>query len=70
VHRREGEPSACCLFSRPPDEALAITRAVHVHGIGSAGRYSLREAQQLVERAAALARDVDYPLRLSIQRAS
>lgn len=58
------------LFSRSPEDALAITREVHDHGIGSAGRYSLREARLLVERATALARDADHPLRLSIQRAS
>jgi ATP-dependent Clp protease adapter protein ClpS len=57
------------LFSRSPVEAVAITREVHVHGIGSAGRYPLREARQLVERATALARRFDHPLRLSIQRA-
>jgi ATP-dependent Clp protease adapter protein ClpS len=57
------------LFSRTPADAQAITQRIHVHGIGSAGRYSLREARRLVERATALARGVDYPLRLSIQRA-
>lgn len=57
------------LFSRSPEDALAITREVHDHGIGSAGRYSLREAQRLVEQATAHARGADYPLRLSIQRA-
>lgn len=58
------------LFSRSPGDALAITREVHDHGIGSAGSYSLPEARLLIERATALARSADYPLRLSIQRAS
>lgn len=58
------------LFSRSPEDALAITREVHDHGIASAGRYSLREARRLVEHATALARGADHPLRLSIQRAS
>lgn len=58
------------LFWRSPEEAAALAREVRVHGIGSVGRYSLREARQLVERAQALARGQDYPLRLSIQRAS
>ena len=52
------------------DLTTAITREVHDHGIGSAGRYSLREARLLVERATALARGADYPLQLSIQRVS
>jgi hypothetical protein len=49
---------------------VALTREVHAQGIGSAGRYPLREARQLVERATVLARRLDYPLRLSILRAS
>lgn len=58
------------MFSRSPEEAVAITREIHVHGIGSVGRYSLREARHLVKHATALARGADYPLRLSIERSN
>lgn len=70
VYAMAGEPpGAALLFSRSPEEAVALTRDVHAHGIGSAGHDSPREARQLVERATALAQDLDYPLRLSIQHA-
>jgi ATP-dependent Clp protease adapter protein ClpS len=57
------------LFSRSPADAEAFVQEIHVHGVGCAGRYPLREARRLVERATADARREEFPLRLSIVRA-
>ena len=58
------------LFARSRDEAEALTQETHARGTGSAGSYPLEEAQRLVERATRAARRKDFPLRLSIVRAT
>jgi ATP-dependent Clp protease adaptor protein ClpS len=58
------------LFARSRDEAAAVAQEVHARGTGSAGSYPLEEAQRLVERATRAARRKDFPLRLSVVRAT
>jgi ATP-dependent Clp protease adapter protein ClpS len=58
------------LFARSHDDAEALMLEVHERGTGSAGSYPLDEALRLVERATRAARRAEFPLRLSIVRAT
>lgn len=58
------------LFARSREDAEELVWQVHERGTGSAGSYPLDQARRLVERATRRARRAEFPLRLSIVRAS
>jgi len=55
------------VFSKPADEAMALTMKIHREGKAVAGVFSYDVAMTKAHQAMALARDSGYPLRLTCE---
>ncbi len=55
------------IFHRSEGEAVQIMLHVHNHGIGVAGVYTFDVAQTKIRQTEKLARDSEFPLRLSME---
>jgi ATP-dependent Clp protease adaptor protein ClpS len=57
------------VFNMPEDEAIRVMLNVHVQGIGVAGIYTYEIAQMKVEKTTTLAREHEYPLLCTMEKA-
>ena len=57
------------VFNMPPEQALQVMLNVHLRGIGVAGIYTYEIAETKVERTTALAREQEYPLLVTMEKA-
>lgn len=57
------------IFNKQQDDAVSLMLKVHRTGSAVAGTYTYDIAMSKIDRATALARANDYPLRLSCQKA-
>lgn len=55
------------VFHRPESEAVQIMLHVHYNGVGVAGVYTHDVAQTKLKTVEALAREHEFPLRLSLE---
>ncbi len=55
------------IFHRPEVEAVQIMLHVHHNGFGVAGVYTYEVAQEKIKKVEELAREYEYPLRLSME---
>jgi ATP-dependent Clp protease adaptor protein ClpS len=55
------------VFHRTENDAVRIMLHVHHHGIGVAGVYTYEVAETKIRTVEALARQHEYPLRLSME---
>lgn len=57
------------IFNMPEDQAVQVMLNVHVQGVGVAGIYTLEVAEMKVEKATELAREYEFPLLVTMERA-
>ncbi|MDQ6799772.1 MAG: ATP-dependent Clp protease adaptor ClpS [Acidobacteriota bacterium] len=57
------------VFNLPEDQAIQIMLNVHVKGIGVAGVYTLEVAEMKVAKTTAMAREQEFPLLCTIEKA-
>jgi ATP-dependent Clp protease adaptor protein ClpS len=57
------------VFAMPTEQALQVMLNVHLRGIGVAGIYTYEIAEMKVERTTTLAREQEYPLLVTMERA-
>jgi ATP-dependent Clp protease adaptor protein ClpS len=57
------------IFSMPEDLAFQVMLNVHVKGIGVAGVYTLEIAEMKVVKTTALAREHEFPLLVTMEKA-
>jgi ATP-dependent Clp protease adaptor protein ClpS len=57
------------VFNLPEDQAIQIMLNVHVKGIGVAGVYTYEVAEMKVAKTTAMAREQEFPLLCTIERA-
>jgi ATP-dependent Clp protease adaptor protein ClpS len=57
------------IFNMPEDQAVQIMLNVHVKGIGVAGVYTYEIAEMKVARTTALAREHEFPLLVTMEKA-
>ncbi len=57
------------VFNLPEDQAVQIMLNVHVKGIGVAGVYTYEIAEMKVDRTTALARENEFPLLVTMEKA-
>jgi ATP-dependent Clp protease adaptor protein ClpS len=57
------------IFNIPEDQAVQIMLNVHVKGIGVAGVYTYEIAEMKVARTTALAREHEFPLLVTMEKA-
>jgi ATP-dependent Clp protease adaptor protein ClpS len=55
------------VFHKPETEAIQIMLHVHYNGIGVAGIYTYDVAETKIKTVEQLARDAEFPLRLSME---
>jgi ATP-dependent Clp protease adaptor protein ClpS len=57
------------VFNMPEEQAIQVMLNVHLRGVGVAGIYTFEVAETKVERTTALAREQEYPLLVTMERA-
>jgi len=57
------------VFNMPAEQAVQVMLNVHLRGIGVAGIYTFEIAETKVERTIALAREQEYPLLVTMEKA-
>jgi len=57
------------VFNMPEEQAIQVMLNVHLRGTGVAGIYTFEIAETKVERATALAREQEYPLLITMEKA-
>jgi len=57
------------VFNMPPDRAIQVMLNVHVKGIGVAGVYTYEVAEMKVAKTTAMAREQEFPLLCTIEKA-
>ena len=57
------------IFNMPEDQAVQVMLNVHVKGIGIAGVYTYEIAEMKVARTTALAREHEFPLLVTMEKA-
>ena len=57
------------IFNMPEDQAVQVMLNVHVKGIGVAGVYTYEVAEMKMAKTTALARENEFPLLVTMQRA-
>ncbi len=55
------------IFNKTESDAMNIMLSVHRNGLGVAGVYTKDVAETKVEKTHALAKEAEYPLKLSIE---
>jgi ATP-dependent Clp protease adaptor protein ClpS len=53
----------------PEEQAIQVMLNVHITGVGVAGIYTYEVAEMKVEKTTALAREQEYPLLATMERA-
>ena len=57
------------IFNMPEDQAIQVMLNVHVKGIGIAGVYTYEVAEMKVARTTAVAREQEFPLLCTMEKA-
>ena len=57
------------IFNMPEDQAIQVMLNVHVKGIGVAGVYTYEVAEMKVARTTAVAREQEFPLLCTMEKA-
>ena len=57
------------VFNMPEEQAIQVMLNVHIQGMGVAGIYTYEVAEMKVERTIALAREQEYPLLATLEKA-
>ena len=57
------------IFNLPEDQAIQVMLNVHVKGIGIAGVYTYEVAEMKVARTTAVAREQEFPLLCTMEKA-
>lgn len=57
------------VFNMPEEQAIQVMLNVHLRGVGVAGIYTYEVAETKVERTTALAREQEYPLLVTMEKA-
>jgi ATP-dependent Clp protease adaptor protein ClpS len=57
------------VFNMPEEQAIQVMLNVHITGIGVAGIYTFEVAEMKVEKTIAMAREQEYPLLATMERA-
>src|SRR5262245_8995770 len=57
------------IFNMPEDQAFRVMLNVHVQGIGIAGVYTYEVAEMKVAKTTALAREHEFPLLVTMEKA-
>jgi ATP-dependent Clp protease adaptor protein ClpS len=57
------------VFNMPEDQAVQVMLNVHVKGIGVAGVYTYEIAEMKVAKTTALAREHEFPLLVTMEKA-
>ena len=57
------------IFNLPEDQAVQVMLNVHVKGIGVAGVYTYEIAEMKVAKTTALAREQEFPLLVTMEKA-
>ncbi|HET7433255.1 MAG TPA: ATP-dependent Clp protease adaptor ClpS [Thermoanaerobaculia bacterium] len=57
------------VFNMPEEQAVHVMLAVHLQGVGVAGIYTYEIAEMKVEKTTQLAREQEYPLLVTLERA-
>ena len=57
------------IFNMPEDQAVQVMLNVHVQGVGVAGIYTVEIAEMKVAKATDLAREYEFPLLVTMERA-
>jgi ATP-dependent Clp protease adaptor protein ClpS len=57
------------VFNMPEDQAIQVMLNVHVRGMGVAGIYTYEVAEMKVDKTTALAREHEYPLLVTMEKA-
>ena len=57
------------IFNMPEDQAFRVMLNVHVQGIGVAGVYTYEVAEMKVAKTTALAREHEFPLLVTMEKA-
>ena len=57
------------VFNMPEEQAIQVMLNVHLRGIGVAGIYTYEIAETKVERTSTLAREQEYPLLVTMEKA-
>jgi ATP-dependent Clp protease adaptor protein ClpS len=57
------------VFNMQPEQAIQVMLNVHLRGIGVAGIYTHEIAEMKVERTTTLAREQEYPLLVTMEKA-
>ena len=57
------------VFNMPEDQAIQVMLNVHVRGVGVAGIYTLEIAEMKVTRTTSMAREHEFPLLCTLEKA-
>src|SRR5438094_10638726 len=57
------------VFNMPEEQAIQVMLNVHITGVGVAGIYTFEVAEMKVEKTIAMAREQEYPLLATMERA-
>jgi ATP-dependent Clp protease adaptor protein ClpS len=57
------------IFNMPEDQAIQVMLNVHVKGIGVAGTYTYEVAEMKVAKTTAMAREQEFPLLCTMEKA-
>jgi len=57
------------VFNMPEDQAIQVMLNVHVKGVGVAGIYPYEIAEMKVARTTSMAREQEFPLLVTMERA-
>ena len=57
------------VFNMTEEQAIQVMLNVHITGVGVAGIYTFEVAEMKVEKTTALAREQEYPLLATLERA-
>jgi ATP-dependent Clp protease adaptor protein ClpS len=57
------------VFNMPEEQAIQVMLNVHIQGVGIAGIYTYEVAEMKVEKTIALAREQEFPLLATLEKA-
>jgi ATP-dependent Clp protease adaptor protein ClpS len=57
------------VFNMPEEQAIQVMLNVHITGVGVAGIYTFEVAEMKVEKTTAMAREQEFPLLTTMERA-